>query len=348
MRLLLIFLLLIATLSCKTDKTTHLRIYSGVTITPILTDSLLSVRAIDILDDGNLVFAANNGKFGMYNVTSEQWQIGTQNYDTLNLQFRAVAHTVSDFFMLSIENPALLFKTGDTGSMELVYKEEHPNVFYDAMKFWNNTEGIAIGDPTKDCLSIIITRDGGKTWQKLPCEQLPVGKQGEAAFAASNTNIVIFNEHTWIATGGKASRVLHSPDKGKTWQIYDTPILQGTTTTGMYSIDFYDEYNGFAIGGDYTKPNDSIANKIRSIDGGKTWHVMANGFAPGYRSCVQYIPNSKAKALVAVGFKGISYTNDYGESWSQISDEGFYTIRFINDSTAFAAGKGRIAKLIFE
>ena len=75
---------------------------------------------------------------------------------------------------------------------------------------------------------------------------------------------------------------------------------------------------------------------------------MANGSTPGYRSCVQYIPNGNAKALVAVGFMGVSYSYDSGKSWVQLSNEEFYTIRFINDSTAFAAGKGRIAKLIFK
>jgi hypothetical protein len=28
------------------------------------------------------------------------------------------------------------------------------------MKFWNNKEGIAMGDPIADFLSIIVTRDG--------------------------------------------------------------------------------------------------------------------------------------------------------------------------------------------
>ena len=69
----------------------------------------------------------------------------------------------------------------------------------------------------------------------------------------------------------------------------------------MYSIDFYDEKMGFAIGGDYTKPNDTLANKIRTTDGGKTWQVVADGKGPGYRSCVQYIPNSNGKELVAIG-----------------------------------------------
>jgi photosystem II stability/assembly factor-like uncharacterized protein len=34
------------------------------------------------------------------------------------------------------------------------------------MKFWNNKEGIAMGDPIADFLSIIVTRDGGNTWNK--------------------------------------------------------------------------------------------------------------------------------------------------------------------------------------
>ncbi len=158
----------------------------------------------------------------------------------------------------------------------------------------------------------------------------------------------LVGDNTWVATGGKASRVLYSPDKGKTWEVFDTPIIQGKETTGIYSIDFYDESNGFAIGGDYTKPEDNESNKIRTTDGGKTWELVAQNQEPGYRSCVQYIPNGKGNELVAVGFKGIDYSNDSGTTWKHLSDEGFYTIRFLNDSIAYAAGKGRISKLTFK
>jgi photosystem II stability/assembly factor-like uncharacterized protein len=197
-------------------------------------------------------------------------------------------------------------------------------------------------------MSIIITRDGGETWTKLSCDDIPKTKAGEAAFAASDTNIAIIGTHTWVATGGVASRILYSPDKGHTWQVFDTPIIQGKETTGIYSIDFYDELNGFAIGGDYTKPDENSANKIRTKDGGKTWELVANSKNPGYKSCVQYIPNSNAKALVAIGFSGIDYSNDFGSTWKHLSDEGFYTIRFLNDSVAYAAGKGSVSKLTFK
>lgn len=333
--------------SCEKKETIKPRNISKVEIGTIYQDSLLSIRAIDILNDGSLAFAANNGTFGLYNPVKDSWITSIQELDSLKLQFRAVAHTSTDFFMLSIESPAVLFKTGDNGRMQLVYREDHPKAFYDSMIFWNDLEGIAIGDPTNGCLSIIVTRDGGKTWTKLTCDVLPKAKEGEAAFAASNSNIAVVGNKTWIATGGNLSRVLFSPDKGKTWEIFKTPMVQGLETTGINSIDFYDDKIGFAIGGDFTKPEANATNKIRTTNGGKTWQLVAENKNPGYRSCVQYVPNRAGKELVTVGVKGIDFSKDNGSTWQHLSDEGFHTIRFLNDSIAYAAGAGSIARLKF-
>src|SRR5690554_1562844 len=332
--------------SCKDEATFIPRDFHTVEIETILEDSLLSIRAIDILNDGSLTFAANNGAYGLYDPKKESWQISKQVYDTLQLEFRSVAHTTSDFFMLSVGNPAMLFKTGDQGTMELVYFEEHPKVFYDCMIFWNDQEGIAIGDTTEDCLSIIITRDGGNTWHKLSCDVLPKAKEAEGAFAASNTNIAVKGNNTWIAT--TAGRVYFSEDKGKSWSVVQTPVINAKETEGSYSVAFYDNKNGFAIGGDYTNPESNTANKIITKDGGNTWTLIASGKEPGYRSCVQYVPNGNGKELVTVGFKGIDYSKDGGDSWKSISKEGFYTLRFLNDSVAYAAGQKRISKLMFK
>ncbi|MEL4307656.1 WD40/YVTN/BNR-like repeat-containing protein [Joostella sp. CR20] len=320
--------------------------FTKVEVEEIYSDTM-SIRAITMMQ-GNLGFAGSNNIYGIYNASDGNVVTQKMKHDSLKLEFRAVAATNSDFYMMSIGSPAMLYKTGDTGKMELVYTETHPDAFYDSMQFWNDQEGIAMGDPTDGCLSVIVTRDGGKSWNKLNCDVLPDGVEGEAAFAASNTNICVLGDNTWIATGGKKARVFFSPDKAKTWQVFETPIVQGEATQGIYSVDFYDEMNGFIIGGDYTKPEESQANKALTTDGGKTWQLVAKGQNPDYRSCVQYIPGREAKELVAVGFKGISFSNDAGNSWKQISDEPFYTIRFVNDSTAFAAGKNRIAKLKFK
>ena len=342
----LLFLTLILLTACNSaEKKEERSPFSEVEIQTLLEDSI-SIRAIEIMGQ-DLAFAGSDGYYGIYNSADKQVKLNRQQYDSIYPEFRAVGSTSNDFFMLSVANPALLYKTGDSGQMELVYKEEHENVFYDSMTFWNDEEGIAMGDPVENCLSIIITRDGGNTWNKIPCTNFPEAAEGEAAFAASDSNIAVEGEKTWIISGGAKSRIFFSPDKGRTWEVYDTPIVQGKATQGAYSLDFYDEQQGIMIGGDYTAPEENSANKAVTSDGGKTWSLIGEGRRPGYKSSVRYIPGGEGKEIVAVGNTGISYTSDAGKTWNELSKEGFYTIRFLNDSTAYAAGKNRLAKLIF-
>ena len=340
-------ILALGLVACNSEKKEVQRAaFSSVIVEPVLEDSL-SIRAIEIM--GNTVaFAGSDGNFGVYIPSQEKVNRNRQAFDSIYPEFRAVASTANDFFMLSVGNPALLYKTGEQGEMELVYTEEHEKVFYDSMDFWNDLEGIAMGDPTEDCLSIIITRDGGKSWNKISCADLPKTVEGEAAFAASDSNIAVEGDKTWIVTGGMESRVFFSPDKGKSWEVHELPIISGKATTGAYSVDFYDENNGIVIGGDYTAPQGNTANKAVTSDGGKTWKLVSDGKDPGYKSSVRYVPGGAGKEIVGVGFTGISYSEDGGESWKKISDEGFYTIRFVNDSVAYAAGKNRLARLRFK
>ncbi|HKJ48448.1 MAG TPA: hypothetical protein VJ973_05130, partial [Christiangramia sp.] len=273
----LYFLLILLAFACKNEKENSVnediqsspKEYSSVETEVILENDSLSIRAIEIMGN-SLAFAGNNGTYGLYNSSNKTWKINTQKFDTISPEFRAVASTSNDFFMLSVANPALLYKTGDNGKMELVYKEENEKVFYDSMIFWNDNEGIAMGDPTDGCISMIITRNGGKSWNKVDCKDLPEAAEGEAAFAASNSNISVMGDHTWILTGGMKSRILYSADKGNTWEVFETPLLHGEATTGGYSLDFYDDKKGAIIGGDYTNPEGNAGNKAITKDGGKT------------------------------------------------------------------------------
>ncbi|MFP2996489.1 oxidoreductase [Spongiivirga sp. MCCC 1A20706] len=318
----------------------------SVKVETLLTDSI-SIRAITVMGN-NLGFAGNKGYYGLYDDNKNTVRTNIIKYDSLTPNFRAVASTSDDFLMLSIQSPALLYKTGDQGSMELVYQEADEKVFYDSMTFWNDEEGIAMGDPTDGCLSIIITRDGGKSWSKVPCEKLPPVVDGEAAFAASDTNIAVNGAHTWITTGGKKSRVFYSADKGKKWEVFDTPLIQGKETTGGYSIDFYNDQLGFIIGGDYTDVNSNSKNKAITTDGGRSWSLISDDKGPGYQSCVQFVPRSEGKQLVSVGKTGIWVSNDTGKNWNKLTDDSFYTLRFLNDSTAYVGGNNILAKLYFK
>lgn len=342
MRIALLFLVML-TVSCA-QKQDRNKVFSEVEITVLYQDSL-SIRAIEIMD-GSLAFAGNKGVFGSVDLKTGQVRSGVQAFDSILPEFRAVAHTASDFFMLSAGNPALLYKTGDSGAMELVYSEAGAGVFYDAMDFWNDKEGIAIGDSMDGCLSVLLTRDGGYNWTKLPCTALPPALDGEGAFAASNSNIAIAGDSAWIATTN--SRIFFTPDKGMNWEVMQTPVINKAETEGIYSVDFYNSRLGFVIGGDYTNPDGNTGNKALTRDGGASWELVAEGMEPGYKSCVQYVPKSGGKALVALGYTGISHSSDAGANWKTLSPESFYTLRFLNDSVAYAAGRNRIAKLIFK
>lgn len=356
-----IFILLIVCFSCDKKENTIVFVpISSVEIDVIYSDST-SIRAVEVSDE-EVLFAGSKGVYGHFEINTDtasknaniipsyfkSKNSGVIDFLDKKPAFRSLANTTDAFFILSIDNPALLYRIHKiTGKIDLVYIEQVDGVFYDALTFWNDKEGIAMGDPVNGCLSIIITRDGGTTWEKKECSTIPKTAIGEAAFAASDTNIKVMDNHTWIVTGGMKSRILYSSDKGKTWQLYDTPIQQGTETSGAYTMDFYDANQGIIYGGDYTKPEVAISNIARTIDGGKTWKTTTDNVNQGYKSCVQYIPNSNGKELIALGFTGISYSQDGGDHWEEISKEPLLSFRFLNDSIGYAGGRNKLVRLTF-
>ncbi|MFQ3296328.1 MAG: photosystem II stability/assembly factor-like uncharacterized protein [Patiriisocius sp.] len=335
-----IFLLLIGCTQAYKPRTIE-----KVTIKTFKIDST-SVRAIQVTDTNNISYADSNGNFGTTTDNGSLWHTLQIKYqDTIHPNFRSLGFNNSDYFAISIGNPALLYKISE-GQATLQYLEEDPKVFYDALTFFeDNLHGIAVGDPTENCASILITEDGGETWRKILCENLPAIMEGEAFFAASNTNIKTIGSTVWIASGGKKARILKSNDFGENWKVYETPIIQGNGPQGIYSIDFYDENNGIIIGGDYSKPLENTSNKAITSDGGKTWTIIADHQNPNYKSCVQYVPNTEGKEVFAVGKTGVSFSNDGGITWVEVSKEEYYTIQFLDKNTAWLSGNEKIGKM---
>lgn len=315
-------------------------------------NNLSSIRAIEIVDK-TAFFIAEDAKIYAFYPNGNFLITPNDFFGDKKPVFRSAAHANNQLYALSIESPTLLYqiemnsKDGLTNP-KIVYTENHKKSFYDAMAFFDQKNGIAIGDPTENCLSILLTKDGGNSWHKIACNKLPKLIEGEAAFAASNTNIAIIGNQAWIVTGGMQSRVLHTNNKGKTWDIANTPMISGSNTTGAYSIAFYDENNGIICGGDYLNKQANTSNKVITTDGGKTWQTVADGIYPGYISCVQYVPNTDGKELFAVSTEGIYFSNNGGRTWIRVNKEGYYTIKFIDKNTAWLAGNSKIAKMILK
>jgi len=238
-----------------------------------------------------------------------------------SLDFRAVAaFSSAEAFLMSAGpgDQSRIYHTSDAGQhWQLQFTNSNPKGFFDSMAFWDATHGIVLGDPVPDetgqlKFELLLTTDG-QTWTPIPRAQLPPAEPGEAAFAASNSCLAILratphqlwkNEagsaperndpNIWFATGGRVARVFHSPDLGRTWQVFDTPITHGPDSAGIFSIAFRDATHGVIVGGDYKHPDQDGDNLAFTSDGGKTW-TLPQIRPQAYFSAVAYGRNySKA------------------------------------------------------
>lgn len=176
---------------------------------------------------------------------------------------------------------------------------------------------------------------------------MPPALPGEGAFAASGTCLVVGEDnHAWFATGGaKVARVFRSTDRGRTWTAHETPVMAGTSSTGIFSLAFHDSDDGIAIGGDYKEPGRAGSLVALTSDGGRTWRVPS-GRPPGcYRSAVAYVPGTQGRTLVAVGPTGSDVSVDGGESWRSMGITGFNSVGFAGPAAGWAVGEdGLVAK----
>jgi photosystem II stability/assembly factor-like uncharacterized protein len=238
----------------------------------------------------------------------------------------AVSDTVA--YVLSIGNgPASqIFKTTDAGATWTIqFKNEDANAFYDAMAFSDADHGVVMSDSVDGKFVILMTSDGGQLWTRVPADWLPSAQPNEGAFAASGTNVAVRGDRIWIGTGAAArARVLRSFDRGKSWQVSETPVASGASA-GIYSIAFRDDLHGVVVGGDYSRESAAVDNVAFTTNGGVTW-MVGRGLG-GFRSVVAPVPGTPA-TWVAVGPLGSDVSTDDGATWRPVAGPGFDTLSF--------------------
>jgi photosystem II stability/assembly factor-like uncharacterized protein len=276
--------------------------------------------------------------------------------ETQDLDFRDLhAFDENTVCLLSIGEgeKSRIYKTSDSGkTWKLVYKNTNPKAFFDALAFWDEKHGIAFSDPVDGHFLIITTSDGGETWQEIPQKNIPPALDGESAFAASGSCITAFGKtNVWIATGGTQARVFRSTNSGKTWEVSTTPIVSGSSSTGIFSLAFKDTKTGVAVGGDFQNPAERKKTAAYTTDGGKTWQLVKESskssispFPNGYRSSVAYLPTNK-NLLLTVGINGTDYSLNGGRSWKPANQEGFNTFACQALECWAIGASGKIAKL---
>jgi hypothetical protein len=136
------------------------------------------------------------------------------------------------------------------------------------------------------------------------------------------------------------------------WKASPIPLGAATQNSGTFSVayrypvtigacaecTFNDNSLFVAVGGDYTKPDDSSRTAAWSADGGATW-TAAQTTPHGYRSAVQW--SDSLHAWIAAGPNGSDISRNDGKTWKPLDDGSWNAL-----SLPFVVGpNGRIARL---
>ena len=310
-----------------------------------------TIRSIKVINDSTVWFAGSNGKCGYTEDNGDNWSIFTLEHDGNKAELRSIDVVNGHVFAVGVAEPAVVFHSADMGgSWEIVFEDTRSSAFLNGIRFFDDNNGIIIGDPIDGKWLIALTHDGGLSWDTVPSMNIPESDLNEFPYAASNSNFDIVGDDIWIGTGGSQARVLHSNDQGVSWEIFDTPIKTGVMH-GIFTLDFYDRDHGIIAGGNWNGFYENDKNVAVTTDGGKNWTLVADGIDPNYTSCIHYIPGTEHQEVLSlndrVGFGGgrMMYSPDGGFNWILLNNKSFLTLQMSSLNHGWMAGENRIARI---
>ena len=322
-------------LLAQTTKTVEIK--SGVSA---------SFRGMSVVDDSVAWLGGTNGTVGVSINGGYTWKWhnvpGCEKCD-----FRSVfALDNSSAVIANAGTPAVIFITRDGGAhWKETYRLDDTNAFIDGITFTESGVGIAYGDPLNGRLLVLTSSDNGESWTTLPTDYRPEVQTGEASFAASGTCVHMFtNQHWIIATGGKVSSLFETKNSGLSWQRISTPILQGKSSTGIFSFYGLSKKNWLIVGGDYTQDTITTNNAFYTRNAGRKWH-RPKVPPRGYRECISRATPSKKQSILTLGPRGIDISHNNGKTWLPYADDRqLHVVKHARKGTTTiaAGGNGKI------
>lgn len=305
-----------------------------------------SIRGMSVVTDQIAWLSGSNGSIGKTLDGGKTWE-WTKPSGYEKVDFRDIeAFDANKAIVVNAGSPAYVLLTVDGGKTWTErYKNLDSAIFLDGMSFWDEQTGIIFGDPIHNKMQLIRTSDGGQTWQDISVKLKKQLSVGEAGFAASGTTIVTKKPGmAWIATGGSTANIYYTRNRGARWRVKSLPILQGESSTGPFSMAFYDQKDGVVVGGNYLKDQEHPNNVLITADGGRSWKRPEVPVS-GYRSCVAYLSK---KELIATGTSGTDISQDGGKTWRNVSARSFNVVQKSKTGKLIllAGGKGEVCQLI--
>jgi photosystem II stability/assembly factor-like uncharacterized protein len=295
---------------------------SAQTFTLQVQKDSVSFRGLDTFGEDVIWVSGSKGTVGYSKDAGKTWNwVNPKGYGEVD--FRDIkVFSAKEALIISAGAPAVVLRTTNTGkSWEKVFSDERPEVFFDAVDFEGKT-GYILGDPLDGSFQLLKSTNKGKSWKDISDQMYLIADQGEVAFAASGSSIQLLNGVLYVGTGGTYSSLFNYDPKKLRVDKFDCPIWSGSSSTGIFAIDFYDQHNGIVVGGDYLQDNDNRNNVLITRDAGKNW-ITPQVPVSGFRSDVLFLTKD---TVITTGTSGTDLSLDGGMNWKTISTLGFNTI----------------------
>lgn len=234
---------------------------------------------------------------------------------------------------------ANILHTTDAGLNWDVTSGSNITSFFNGIYFFDDNNGIAIGDPQNGAFRIMKTSTGGNSWQ----EEVAVTSNNNEAGLVDSWGA--FGERFWFGT--TSGRVVRSRDMGNSWTAHEIE-----NAAVVIDVAFESNRDGIAV---YRQAGSSVYFMARSDDGGLNWDAEEAIFDTqfGFRPVsLQY--NADVEKIFAMGEKGQLYaTDDLGRTWEPVLTQYSNVIQrgaLSNEFDQFAywsAGEAEIGKLNF-
>ena len=213
-----------------------------------------------------------------------------------------------------------IYKTTDRGTTWAPVSGVFTNSasFPNTIHFFDQNNGVSMGDPVDGYFEIYTTSNGGTNWTRVPSNNIPAPLTGETGYVSMHT---YYNNSYWFTTSN--TRIFRSTDRGYTWTCYQFP-----QATGLGSIAFRDELHGLS-----ECVIDSNWNYYKTSDGGSNWAYVSTwpSWMFGYFNIVSIPGSQSIYTINSICYSGnerkamVLFTNDDGLTWHRMDDWGSFT-----------------------
>jgi len=316
-----------------------------------------SFRGLSVVTDKVVWVSGSKGTVGLSKDGGKSWkwmQIpGFEKSDFRDIE----AFDKNTAIIMASGTPAVILKTVDGGdSWKVVFRDNRPEMFLDAMDFWDKKRGMLVGDPINGRFVLLETTNGGDSWRMLDSTLCPKAHDSEAVFAASGTSLDCYGRNKIaFVSGGSQCRLFEYESRDKKFSVWDLPMVSGTSSKGAFAMAYGQKRQIVVVGGDYLSDTANQGN-VFVYDLAGRYRVQFGRSLSGYKSGVAFLQTYNGNwgyFFVATGTSGTDFcalgccSIQSCYLCNEISDVSFNVVRKAKKGKAvFLAGsKGRIAKL---